>query len=169
MQASNALSSEQIVAKVVAASGNRIVGRTRLQKVMYLLDQLGLDSGFKYTYHHYGPYSSDLSEAVSDAIACNLVSETEDYRLSDGVPYSIFETRSDDFKEMGDEDLVRSLKKLNSKSATILELAATIHWLKFFENVSDDGAELRRRKGPKVDGGRERQARELLRDIGLLN
>jgi len=44
-----------------------------LQKTIYLLDQLGLNSGFEYQYYHYGPYSRELDNAVLDAMAFRLV------------------------------------------------------------------------------------------------
>ena len=46
---------EKAVADIVAATGGRLVSRVRLQKLAYLLDQLGARSGFNYIYHHYGP------------------------------------------------------------------------------------------------------------------
>jgi len=57
---------EQIVAAVVAAARGPLIGRVRLQKTVYLLDRVGLNSGFDYEYHHYGPYSRDLDNATAD-------------------------------------------------------------------------------------------------------
>ena len=52
------------IPSLVVAAGGEIVGKIRLQKVVYLLDQMGLNSGFSYQYFHYGPYSEDLAERV---------------------------------------------------------------------------------------------------------
>ena len=76
---------EHYVADIVHAVGGRLVSRIRLQKIAYLLDQLGTDSGFDYTYHHYGPYSRDLDSAILDAEAFDLVKETFGRRQSDGA------------------------------------------------------------------------------------
>ena len=81
---------EEIVASVVFSAGGEIVGRIRLQKEVYLLDQLGLNSGFSYAYHHYGPFSSDLVDAVDGAKAFRFVSEDVRHRRSDGVPFSVY-------------------------------------------------------------------------------
>jgi hypothetical protein len=40
---------EDIVSAVIAAAGGELIGRVRLQKTVYLLDRLGLDSGFPAT------------------------------------------------------------------------------------------------------------------------
>ena len=58
---------EDIVAAIVAAAGGRLTSRVRLQKVVYLLDRLGLHSGFDFDYYNYGPYSRDLDNATVDA------------------------------------------------------------------------------------------------------
>ena len=55
------------VAAIVRDAGGRIVGRTRLQKVAYLLSIAGLEEGLPFTYKHYGPYSEDLASAARDA------------------------------------------------------------------------------------------------------
>ena len=39
---------EEIVAAVVAAAGGQLIGRVRLQKAVYLLERLGLNSGFEF-------------------------------------------------------------------------------------------------------------------------
>ena len=51
---------EDVVAAIVEAAGGQLTGRVRLQKAVYLLDHVGLNSGFEYDYHNYGPYSRDL-------------------------------------------------------------------------------------------------------------
>ena len=57
---------------------------------MYLLDRLGLGSGFSFDYHHYGPFfSRDLDNATADAKAFGLVDERFEQRQSDGATYSV--------------------------------------------------------------------------------
>ena len=86
---------EEIVAVLLRAAGGQLVGRVRLQKVAYLLDRLGLNSGFQYNYGNYGPFSHDLDNAVADAEAFGLVEETFHRRQIDGARYSIFELTDD--------------------------------------------------------------------------
>jgi uncharacterized protein YwgA len=161
---------EQLVAEVVSLAGGKVAGRVRLQKIFYLLDQLGLKSGLRYAYHHYGPYSSDLTEAISDAIAFKMIDERTE-RRRDGVGYSVYSTcRDRPAKSLGSLDLSVAqiaLLKMQPASATVLELAATAHWLKHMEKLENWKAELVRRKGVKTESGRTEAALSLLSELGL--
>lgn len=162
---------EYYIADIVSAAGGRLVSRIRLQKIAYLLDQLGTKSGFKYTYYHYGPYSRDLDSAVLDAEEFGLVEETFDRRRSDGARYSIFEIgkaeAQHEFTCIQDEALRKLVKKMASINVTVLELAATAHWLAQSEKVDDWKTEIRRRKGAKTENGRLDDATKLLAEVGL--
>lgn len=162
---------EHKIADIVEAAGGRLVSRIRLQKIAYLLDQLGAQSGFDYTYHHYGPYSSDVDSALLDAEAFNLVKEKFGYRQSDGARYSIFEIveggAGHKFGYLHDEKLRGLVTQLASANITVLELAATAHWLVFHEKVADWETEIRRRKGSKTDDGRLEKAKALLAEVHL--
>lgn len=81
---------EDVVAAVLEAAGGSLIGRVRLQKAVYLLDRLGLESGMSFDYHHYGPFSRDLDNATADAKAFGLVEEKLELRQSDGAAYSVF-------------------------------------------------------------------------------
>jgi uncharacterized protein len=165
---------EDIVAAVVAAAEGTLTGRVRLQKTVYLLDQLGLDSGFKFDYHHYGPYSRDLDNATADAKAFNLIDEKFAHRESDGALYSIFELKNGApaktraYGELGaqrTEEFVRTFARTN---VTVLELAATIDWLWRYEAHSEDwDREIAKRKPVKVKNGRLQKAVELLGKLGM--
>lgn len=163
---------EYVVAAVVAAAGGRLIGRVRLQKTVYLLDQLGLSSDFSYGYHHYGPYASDLDNATADAKAFGLIDERFDHRVSDGAMYSIFESKGgavkpEAFGGLGRERAEELVSLFARTNVTVLELAATIDWLWRKEACSDWRQEITRRKGVKVQGGRLEKAVELLTAIGL--
>jgi uncharacterized protein YwgA len=160
------------VPSLVMAAGREVVGKIRLQKIVYLLDQLGLNSGFSYEYYHYGPYSEDLAEKVEDDVVFGQLEASQRRRVSDGVPYVAYSAA-----KSGDGDRLEAhmpmgrirvaLDEMQRNSATILELAATIHWLAAIEGVSDWKTELIRRKGAKTRDGRDRKAFELLQALGL--
>jgi len=162
---------ENIVAAVVAAAGGRLTGRVRLQKTVYLLDRLGLNSGFEYDYHHYGPYSRDLENATLDAKAFDFVIEKFDHRQSDGAMYSIFELKTepknDAYGKLGQDRAAELARKFARTNVTVLELAATIDGLQRVERRADWRSELIKRKGVKVQGGRLERAVDLLKEIGL--
>jgi uncharacterized protein YwgA len=163
---------DDVIVDIVALSGGRLVGRTRMQKTVYLLDAKGLNSGAAYYYYNFGPFSDEVADGISDGKFAGRLEEKTDYRRSDGSPFSIFQTAksSAEVGKLGSlpkEDAVRLLDRLNSKSSTVLELAATIHWLTIIEKVGDWRSELKRRKGSKTEGGRMDEAAGLLAEFGL--
>src|SRR5688572_12940101 len=85
----------EILLRILALADGEVVGRVRLQKMLYLLDQAGLSSGLSYTYHHFGPYSDELSDALLDCILSDEVEETTKTRFSDGARYSVFSLKKD--------------------------------------------------------------------------
>jgi len=162
---------DEMVVGAVALAGGELVGRIRLQKVVYLLDQLGMRSGAPFEYHHYGPYSEAISDAVTDAKFWGNLKEVVSSRVTDGAPYSTFKTSNPPPVRLGSlsaEDARRYLSSFSSYSSTVLELAATAHWLAFVEKVPDWSAEIEVRKAGKTGNGRLEQAVSLLRDIRLV-
>jgi len=165
---------EHIVEAVVAAAEGPLTSRVRLQKTVYLLERLGLDSEFKFDYHHYGPYSRDLDNATSDAKAFELIEEKFARRLSDGALYSVFTLKGEGkprAEAYGPLDPARArefVQLFARTNVTILELAATIDWLCHFEDHRHDwDREISRRKPVKVQGGRLEKAVALLDRLGL--
>ncbi len=65
------------VAQIVSDLGGRVVGRTKLQKIAYLLEATGLGEGFSFEYRHYGPYSEELTSAARSARLLGLLTEDE--------------------------------------------------------------------------------------------
>ena len=164
---------EKVVVALLKAAGGQLDGRVRLQKIAYLLHQLGMESDFRFDYHHYGPFSRDLDNALADAEAFGLVKEDFGRREIDGARYSIFKLIDDDLEsleEIGQLEasvLERYLPILLQTSVTVLELAATANWLAVEEERNDWQETLRSRKGPKVEGGRLDRALSLLDEVGL--
>lgn len=162
-----------VVAVLVAAPLGRLTSRVRLQKVVYLLDRLGFDSGFEFEYHHYGPYSRVLDNAAADAKALKLIEERTEFRVRDGASYSIFELtdkRTPDktnFGTLGYDKAKEHIAGFAETNLTVLELAATVDFLWHKEKVSDWRGEVGKRKGVKVEGGRLEKAIALLGRIGL--
>jgi len=164
---------EDKVAAVVDAAGGTLVSRVRLQKTVYLLDQLGLGSGFAFEYHHYGPYSRDLDIATGDARALGVVREEFRHRASDGASYSAFilpepgSSKEEAFGVLGRPQAAALVRKFADTHVTVLELAATVDWLWRHEGCADWRSEIARRKPLKVGSGRLERAVALLNDLGL--
>ncbi len=55
-----------------------VKGRKKMQKIVHLLEMVGLDLPFKYEYHHYGPYSAELQEEINYLVQHGFLSENND-------------------------------------------------------------------------------------------
>lgn len=116
------------VANIVRDVGGEIIGRTRLQKIAYLLEVTGLGQGFRFEYRHYGPYSEDLKLAVQAAELLNLLDEQE-RPTSWGGHYSIYTAKGRASPHTPASR--KQLASLASKADPVeLELAATAVFLK---------------------------------------
>ena len=160
------------IPSLVVAAGGQVPGRVRLQKIVYLLDQIGLESGFTFEYHHYGPYSEALAEQVEDDRIFRKLEVEPRRRVTDGVPYVVFHASQPGDGERLEtrpaaDRIIKALPKLMKTSATVLELAATIHWLAVVERRADWRDELVRRKGVKTRQERDEKALDILRSLGL--
>jgi uncharacterized protein YwgA len=165
---------EDLVRDVLFAADGPIVGRVRIQKVFYLLNQLGLEGDFRFSYHHYGPYSEDLSQAIDRAHYLDQTIKEIERDTTDGrVSYSIFELANkadlapDSVGSLTLEDARDLIATMKSASSVVIELAATIHWLREKEKRADWRAELKRRKPSKADDATIDKALGLLRQLNL--
>jgi uncharacterized protein len=158
---------EELVKKVLQAADGEIVGRIRLQKIFYLLEQFGLNSGFRFSYYHYGPYSEELSGSVMRAEYLDKFIDEKEAFTSFGAPYSVYTllTNEPPPKNVGNlpfEKTRRLVAAMKSETSVVLELTATIHWLKEKELAADWKSELRTRKPTKATPDRIDRAERLL-------
>jgi uncharacterized protein len=153
------------VAGIVRDAGGRIVGRTRLQKVAYLLSVTGLEDGLPFAYKHYGPYSEDLATGARDAGLLGLLSETEQ-QASWGGTYSTYVVG-----EQPSSSVLPARRRLAAEAATAdsieLELAATAVFLAK-EGYSDPWIETARRKPEKAENDRIDKAKVLYRRLSAI-
>ncbi len=153
------------VAAIIADSGGRVVGRTRLQKIAYLLTVTGMESGLAFTYKHYGPYSEDLARAARVGNLLGDLQESE-YAAAWGGSYSIFTAQSSTFTT-GDDSRRRFAEVAAESDAVELELAATAVFLSK-EGYPDPWQETARRKPEKADSERLAKAKELLHSLSRI-
>lgn len=151
------------VAEIVRDAGGQIVGRTRLQKIAYLLELTGQGEGFDFEYRHYGPYSESLSDAVRIASAFGLIDE-EEHVAKWGGRYSIY------FAKGGGDTQPQSARAAFAKvaaqiGAVELELAATAAYLSEVEHCTDPWLETSKRKPDKIGDGRLEKAKEAYRKL----
>jgi uncharacterized protein YwgA len=162
------MSLERIVTDVVALNGGQLAGRTRLQKTIYLLDQLGMNSGAAFIYHHYGPFSSDVVSAWEFSEVMHDFRTTK--RPGNYGSYTLFESNETAHDQIGglDQDEVRSvLSKLRGVSDIVLELAATIVFLKRNGYERSAEQEVAIRKPLKATPERLTRAQTLIAELRL--
>lgn len=152
-------------ADIVRDAGGKVVGRTRLQKIAYLLELAGLGDGFVFEYRHYGPYSEDLANAVRDADLLGLLKE-EEFQAAWGGSYSIFTSGNGGNMEASESR--RILAHEASKADPIeLELAATAAFL-WSQGAKEPWVETARRKPEKAEGGRLAKSKALYRKLSRI-
>lgn len=144
MQSGRRSNSEK-AADIIRSAGGRLVGRTRLQKVAYLLEITGAGSGFVFEYRHYGPFSEDLANATSSAKLSGLIHETE-HPTAWGGWYSVFEADKNRSEE--GEPRKSFILAATAANPVELELAATAAFLAL-EGETDPWQETARRKPDK--------------------
>ena len=153
------------VAAIIADAGGRVVGRTRLQKIAYLLCVAGLEDGFSFSYKHYGPFSEDLAAAARIGKLFGQLRVTES-PTTWGGSYSIYDVDAGPTADSPESR--RLLAKVAAEADAIeLELAATAVFLAK-DGFSDPWGETARRKPEKVDYGRLDRAKDLLRSLSSI-
>lgn len=146
------------VASIVEDAGGRLVGRTRLQKVAYLLSAAGFETGFKFVYKHYGPYSEELASASRFADATGLLDELVS-PTQWGGSFSTYVTKTRVSQTL-DNNRLALARFAAGADAVELELAATALFLSK-EGFADPWGETERRKPEKAASGRLGKAKEL--------
>ena len=145
--------SDLTVSSVVAAAG-KVEGRVKLQKMIFLLQEMGYDLGYgDYVFLLHGPYSEDLASDL-DRAAGVLLKESQE---GTGMFYShtgeevlryVYRPQTKEwrirllsrlrkrFGESGDE-LVDRIAALNRVPAPVLELVASAVFIRERDGVAD--------------------------------
>ncbi|TFB19211.1 YwgA family protein [Filobacillus milosensis] len=118
-----------------------VVGRKRLQKMVYILKKSGFDFSERYSFHFYGPYSEELSTRIEEL--CNLGFLVEEKEKEKGY-YQYRYTLTDNGTSFLDDSNINTpnmsglIYKMNDQSSKFLELVST---MLFFDNFSKEEVE----------------------------
>ena len=161
----------EIVAGVVTLNDGELVGKVRLQKTLYLLDACGLQSGFDYEFHFYGPFSVDLSRAADDATEVGRINFEDRFGYHE-VPYRVFRASRnapspDKLGASSAAEIRQKLEIMKRYSAAELEIAASIVLLRERGHPDDAEAETCRRKPATATSDRIAKAQRLIAQLGL--
>ena len=155
-------------AGIVRDAGGSIVGRTKLQKIGYLLHAAGYESGLRFSYRHYGPFSEDLAVGAKEASLLGWMKENEQ-QASWGGFYSTytFVGLPNDSIEAASKARTQLITESSQADAVDLELAATAVFL-FKEGFREPWSETARRKPEKAESGRLDRARNLYQRLSSI-
>jgi len=132
--------------QLVEASDGEVDSRIRMQKEAFLLAVKGFADFPKssFSYHHYGPYSRELSDYLQFSVASDLLNEKSELGANDGKKYS-YSLGSKGRKYLDDaghmsgqfSQLIQACKREHSRT---LELAATCLFLEISTSLGRDDA-----------------------------
>ena len=118
--------------QAIAASGE-VIGRKKLQKMIFIAKKLAFPFGEKFQFHFYGPYSEELTLRVEELCDMGFLDEVKEkkggyyqYR------YTLTENGSEFLGENGHVEipnLKECLTDMNSQNARFLELVSTVLFL----------------------------------------
>lgn len=145
-----------VATRIIEDAGGELVGRTRLQKIGYLLQLAGFGDEFHFDYKHYGPFSEDLARGMEIAAAFGAVQE-EELPTGWGGWYSVY--RLTTARPPSDAPRAQFVQAAKTIGAVELELAATAAFLYVVEGIGRTKAgnpwtETLARKPEKAGGGR---------------
>ncbi|WP_430790118.1 YwgA family protein [Virgibacillus flavescens] len=117
---------------------NKVTGRKKLQKMIYILQKCKVPFEEKYQFHFYGPYSEELTLRMEELCNLGFINEVKEDRSNYyQYNYSITENGQQfleqftlDMPEINDQ-----VELLNGKSSRFLELVST---MLYFDDFSRD-------------------------------
>jgi uncharacterized protein YwgA len=161
-------SAAELIPEILSLNGGIVKGKTRFQKSVYFLETHSLGYGFEFDYHHYGPYSEELSIAASDAKALELIEIRWEHSQS-GVSFAVYSNRDEPDRRLPHREhdgarqaLLAVLKRYDS---VVLELAATADFLSKRGYAEDPWKETLERKASKATPPRIAEAKKLLEEL----
>jgi uncharacterized protein YwgA len=156
-----------LAAVIAAHEGHRVVGRTRLQKTIKLLQRLGLPTDYRFSIFFYGPYSEGVFGDTQLLRQMGLIAEEECPGGEGGNPYFVLIARP----EAALEEMARwqgSIDTIQQADLVVLELAATYDAFREMGSDHDESvARLKHKKASRWTEERHARALDLLHALGL--
>ena len=157
------------VGALVQLNEGKIIGKTRLQKTVFLLESKKLGNDFDFDYHNFGPFSSELAFAVDGAEFLGYL-ETEEHHGHHSIPYVIFKS-TDKAPKFENDDLLEErrnvLATIRDYTPLQLEIAATAIYLKGNGYPDTSWQEVKNRKPLKAKDNTIDAAKVLVEELRL--
>ena len=156
----------------VRASSETALGRTVLQKLIYLQSKLGVEIEAGYIPHYYGPYSKDVAVALADLVAFDFVDEKQ-YGNPLGYAYKLTPAGKDvaDDAEQKHVKYFAKIKDIITKcrdclTTAPLSYAAKVHYIQSIDPTIEP-ADVAETFGWSMDDHDVRTGQMLLESLGL--
>ncbi|RXJ02742.1 YwgA family protein [Anaerobacillus alkaliphilus] len=125
-------------AKIMAliSEAGEVIGRKKLQKIIYIAKKINFPFQERYNFHFYGPYSEELTLRIEEMCNLGFVHETKEKK---GGYYQYRYTLSEEgtkflsISSLNMPKLQDFITDINDKSSRFLELVST---LLFFDDLS---------------------------------
>ncbi|KGX86488.1 YwgA family protein [Pontibacillus litoralis] len=109
---------------------SEVVGRKRLQKMIYILKKSGFPFEERYQFHFYGPYSEELTLRVEELCNLGFLQETWE-KKSNYYQYRYTLTSNGEqflnhYADMDMPFMTSYIEKMNARSSRFLELVSTM-------------------------------------------
>lgn len=120
---------------------NEVIGRKKLQKMIYILKKTGLPFNEKFGFHFYGPYSEELTLRIEELCNLGFLTEQKEKKESYIQYHYILNDEGRQFLDQAPDDLPVCgdlVERLNDQPARFLELIAT---MLFFDDLTGEEVE----------------------------
>ncbi|OEH93245.1 YwgA family protein [Bacillus solimangrovi] len=120
----------------VLEDAEEVIGRKKLQKIIYIAKKLEYPFSEKYNFHFYGPYSEELTLRIEELGNLGFLNEIREKKgRSFQYRYSLTEKGSGFLQQYQIElpPMREYVKKVNCQSSRFLELVSTIL---YFDDLS---------------------------------
>ncbi|WP_088036743.1 YwgA family protein [Evansella clarkii] len=118
-----------------------IIGRKKLQKLIYIAKKLEFPFFEKYQFHIYGPYSEELNLRMEEICSLSFVEEVKEKKSGYYQYRYNLSSKGEEFLSLSDYELPETkalLNELNEQSSRFLELVSTVL---YFEYLSREEVE----------------------------
>jgi len=123
---------------VLLNESGEIIGRKKLQKIVYISKKLKYDFQERFNFHFYGPYSEELSLQIEELTNLGFISEVKENKGGyNQYKYEINE-QGKEYLELYPiqlEGLQGLVQTLNKESSRFLELVSTVL---YFDELEKD-------------------------------
>jgi uncharacterized protein YwgA len=154
--------------KKLKQQSKRQVGKTKIQKLVYLLTREGI-ADFDYSMHYYGPYSTKVAEELSIAEKAEIIQSRQNGE-NRGFFLSVDEEKEGKFEYLLKDDEMAGIDAIVDKfgrfDAKELSIISTYHFLNASSDLTQEELVI---EIHKIKNYREQDIRRVLERAAILN